>query len=111
MSDREISMPRVFERVCALGMALGWENISLEPGCREHQIDSNWWFAINPHQETTPCSRGAKIPACQVYFEWKGWPAGMVSTGGGMMACGTAANEASLIEAIEEAIRRAGCHQ
>lgn len=96
----------LFDRACLLGMALGWENIGLQPGCQEHQIDENWWFAINPHDQSIACSHGVFVPAYHAYFEWKGVTAGFVSIGGGMLACGREANEGSLLAAIDRALER-----
>lgn len=106
--DRTEDGTKVFCLACELGMALGWENISLEPGCREYQIDANWWMAINPHRAACVSSKGASVPGLGIWFEWNGWPAGVVSPGGGLMACGSAANVDTLIAAIKAAIERVG---
>lgn len=104
-----MSPPAVFIRICDLGIALGWDNISTLPGCQEYQIDSEWWFAINPHGEVTRSSQGARIPPNSIYFKFNGWPAGIVSSHGGMMAAGGLANEDRLLAAIEAAIKRLEC--
>lgn len=97
---------KVFERVCALGIAMGWENINSQPGCVEHQVDPQWWFAINPHGEPTECSSGAKVPAYAIYLQFNGWPAGVVTANGGLMAAGGLANEERLIDALNVAIEK-----
>jgi hypothetical protein len=94
----------VFGRACELGMALGWENISMDEGCRELQVDVHWWFAINPHKEPTRSSRGVMVQPQQIYFEWNGFPAGMVSSIGGILVQGELANETTLLEALDLAI-------
>jgi hypothetical protein len=96
----------LFARVCDLGIALGWENISLDAGCKEHDIDEHWWFAINPHGERTKCSKGAEVPPYSIYFQFNGWPAGVIDAGGGVLAAGKLANEDTLIAAIDAAIER-----
>lgn len=104
---------RVFTLTCELGIALGWDNISLEPGCQEHAIDDHWWFAINPHNEPTPCSRGAIAAPQSIYFEFNGSPAGFVSHDGGLLAAGAIANEEALARALMQAIAAKGgapCH-
>jgi hypothetical protein len=105
----------IFARTCELGIALGWENISLDPGCVEHRVDDDWWFAINPHGETTTQYVGAeggprpvKIPPYSIYFEFNGWPAGVCAWGGGVIAAGRLANEETLMAALDAAIEREG---
>lgn len=99
---------RLFALTCELGGALGWENISMQRGCQEHTIDAQWWFAINPHDEPNRCSRGAKVPPQSIYYEFNGWPAGCVTSSGGLLAAGKGANEESLTAAIEAALEQMG---
>jgi hypothetical protein len=102
-------MNAIFEKTCELGMALGWENISLSPGCQEHQVDAHWWFAINPHDVPVSCSKGgSKVPARCIYFQFNGWPAGVVSVQGGLLVTGGLANEETLLAVLEQAIEKAG---
>jgi hypothetical protein len=111
MQKRKIKpekLPRVFKLTVEYGAAMGWENISLNPGCTEQVIDEHWWFAINPHNEANRCSHGAKVPAQSIYFEFNGWPAGYINAGGGMLAAGDLANEETLAAALDAAIRRTG---
>jgi hypothetical protein len=107
MSDT-FRMSAVFVRACELGAAQGWKNIASLPGCAELQIDEQWWFALNPHQEEIKCSKGAKVPPCAIYFTFNEWPAGYCNAGGGLLAAGVAANEDALLEAIEAAIEKIG---
>lgn len=94
----------VFGRACELAMAEGAENINLDAGCHELQVDADWWLAINPHEKPRRCSRGAMVKPFQIYFEWRGWPAGFVSSSGGMLTCGKEINEANLLAALARAI-------
>ena len=96
----------VFARVCELGESMGWENITMDPGCKEHQIDSDWWFALNPHRHPEACSRGMEVPSMQIYFEWKGLPAGFVGYMGGTLICSRRVNEDTLMAALDAAIAR-----
>lgn len=106
---KEPPVNKVFALACELGAAHGWENITMQDGCQELDVDGHWWFAINPHPHPTRCSRGYKmIPAGTIYFQFNGWPAGIVTSAGGLVACGQAANEETLIDALETAIRKQG---
>lgn len=94
-------------RTCELGLALGLKDLHKLPGCWEHQVDEHWWLAFNAHGERGKCSQSAgssDIPAFTIYFEFNGWPAGMVGPDGGTLCAGAAANEDKLIEALDAAI-------
>jgi hypothetical protein len=96
-------MNLIFEKACELAAALGWENISLSPGCTEHQIDEHWWFAINPHHEPTLCSRSRnRVPPNCIYFECDGSPEGIVSLDGGLLV----ADVDTLLGVLEQAIEK-----
>ena len=99
-------MTEVFVKVVELGIALGWKSIKDRPGCTEHQVDDEWWFAINPHGEECKCSKGATVPAGHVYLQFNGWPFGLVNCEEGMCGFGAVANEGVLIEALERATER-----
>lgn len=98
----------IFALTCELGAALGWENISMQPGCKEHAIDDHWWFAINPHNAPTRCNRGHLVPPQSIYYEFNGWPAGSLNSGGGMIAAGAIANQDTLRAALNQAIEKTG---
>ena len=98
-------MTEIFAKTCELGIALGWKAINQNPGCTEHQVDEQWWFAINPHAEPVKCSKGTSVPQVCVYFEFNGWPAGFINAGGGALAAGAIANEDTLIAALEAATK------
>lgn len=97
----------VFMKIGELGFALGMRNINQLPGCWEHQVDEQWFIALNAHAEPTKCSKGTTVPAFTAYIEFNGWPAGIVNAHGGTIAAGEAANETTLIAAINLAIREA----
>ena len=72
-------------------------------GCWEHQIDEQWWCAVNGHKEEMECSHGGKVPSYSALIEFNGWPAGIIDPFGGIVAAGTVANEDSFIAAVEAA--------
>lgn len=94
---------KAFAAVVELGLALGKRNMGSDPGCWEHQVDERWWFALNPHDDQTECSQGAKVPPFSIYVQFNGWPAGIIGVSDGVMAAGELANEATFIEALRVA--------
>ena len=98
-----------FARIAELAHALGVGAINRLSGCWEHRIDEHWWVAVNGHSTATRESSGrVDVPPCTAYVEFNGLPAGIIGPSGGVIAAGAAANEATLIAALEAAIRRAG---
>ena len=95
-----------FKLAVDLALALGAERICELPGCWEHQVDEQWWIAMNGHREETPCTHGPTVLPFHIYVEFNGWPAGFVAHDGGCLAAGLFANEDSLIDALEAALRR-----
>lgn len=101
MSD-EISL--AFASVCELATTLGARNIKDLPGCWETQIDGRWYVAVNGHNVETKTSRGAEVPPFHCYVEFNGWPAGIFSPRGGVIAAGAAANEDTFVAACQKRI-------
>jgi hypothetical protein len=96
------------EAIVNLAGVLGVENITALPGCWEHQIDDQWWLALNGKKTPTKCSHGAEVPPFHFYVEFNGWPAGIFSIrGDGEFAAGSAANEDMFIAAVDAAVERA----
>jgi hypothetical protein len=104
--DNPMRVSTIFAKAVEFGLALGWRDISSQPGCHEHQIDEQWWFAINPHGKTTKSSVGADVPAYGIYFEFNGWPAGFCDAHDGFLAAGSVANEDTLIAALDAATEK-----
>lgn len=100
-SRQELS--EAFMELVKLTRVLGVKNIKELPGCWEHQIDVQWWVAVNGHDAATKCSKGVEIGAYQAYVEFNGWPAGSFSPLGGVIAAGGAANEKTFIAAVRAA--------
>lgn len=90
-------------RVAELAELLGATPLNKHAGCWEHQIDEEWWVAINAHGDSHRCSTGTQVPPCMMYVQFNGWPAGFVSPRGGEFAAGSLANENSFIEAVQNA--------
>jgi hypothetical protein len=106
MAAQPMQLPEVLVKASGLMLALGFRNICNLTGCAEHQIDENWWIAVNGHREPTKCSKGATVPPFSVFVFWNDFPAGVVDAGGGAII-GTGDGEEKLIAAIDEATRRA----
>lgn len=103
-------MPLVeaFARIAELGGALGVRNVNELPGCWEHQIDEHWHLSLNGHKEAITDSKGREVPPFHASIDWNGWPAGLISPGGGIIAAGACANEDTFIEALKAATLKAG---
>ena len=96
----------VFDEICQLALALGVKNINQLPACWEHKVDEEWRIAVNAHNK--PVNAGdTTVPAFTAYLEFNGWPAGLISPYGGMMASGAIANEVELLKALRSARTRA----
>lgn len=97
-------MSEAFALIMQLATSLGVSGINRLDGCWEHAIDGNWRVAVNGHGEPVKCSTGAEVPAFTAYVEWNGWPAGIISPRGGEIVAGSAANEDTLIAALQKAL-------
>ena len=84
-------------------------------GCWTRQIGEQWWIAINGHNEAHPASSpdGAskntpfEVKPFHCYVEFNGWPAGVFTPCGGVIASGETGNEDAFIAAIDAAITEA----
>lgn len=94
--------PEVFGLAAELAASRGAKSIKDLAGCFEMQIDDRWWCAFNGHREPTECTHGTKVTPYGIYFEFNGWPAGIVDASGGELVAG---KEDDLIEAIQSALR------
>lgn len=91
-----------YATVAELAEALGVRNIGKLPGMWEVQIDDAWKISVNGHNEAI-----GHVPPYHMAVEFNGWPAGIFGPGGGIIAAGEAANEATLIAALRARIDRA----
>ena len=91
-------------RIGDLGIALG----GVLGTVWEHQVDDQWYFAVNRSKETQTVERTSlvDIGRGEIYVEYNGWPAGMIDQRDGVIAAGDGANEDTFIAALEAAIKR-----
>jgi len=91
-----------FETVAHLIVEL-FEREGLIPvtGLCEVKIDSQWAIALNGSSDPAPW-RGADVPPFHFALDYNGFPAGLFSPAGGLMAAGSIVNEAALIAALEK---------
>ena len=92
-----------FYELMQLGSRLGVKNINTLPGCWEHQVDKQWFIAVNAHDVPVKCSKGTSVGPFHCYVEYNGFPAGLINPGGGVIAAGSCANEDSFIAALKAA--------
>jgi hypothetical protein len=77
------------------------------------QVDEQWWLVLNAMrvpQQIRDESRGGtggnvEVPPFTLYVSYNGWPAGLLTPFGGILAAGEGANEDSLLAALEAAAR------
>lgn len=105
-------LSEVWALVCELALALGHRQLNQRPGCWRHELaDPNggtWAFTLNPHD--TPKLIGdtaTTLPPFHLFVEWNGFPAGIVSPAGGVIAAGARANEDTCIAALKAATEQA----
>lgn len=99
-------MDRISEAFAAVvnyALSRGVRNLMDRPGLWEAQVDEQWWIAVNPHHETLESSHGPKVEFGNCYVEFNGWPAGMITPYGGVIAAGELANESNFISALKTA--------
>jgi len=101
-----MEMSEIFSKTCDLAIAHGHKSLNKLPGCLEMAIDECWWFALNAHIETVETTEGTRVPEFTIYFKFNGWPAGLIGMREGCLAAGEAANEDTLIAALDSAIQR-----
>lgn len=101
----------VFALVCELAVALGCRALNERPGCWHHELadpkGGTWAFTLNPHETSEAIGDTAtQLPPFHLFVEWNGFPAGIVSPGGGVIAAGACANEAACIAALRAELDR-----
>lgn len=101
MGDHEpVDSMEIFDAIAQLAIQKGAAPLSKHEGCWEHEIDDQWWIAINGHKQEVACSKGPAVPPFHAYLEYNGWPAGIFSPMGGTICAGEAANERTLLDAV-----------
>ena len=110
----QVAFVRVIELAGAVGAPLPLSSL---PNCWEHQVDADWWIAVNAHNGDRPAyspqhvGHPMDVPAFSCHIEYRGWPAGVISPLAGVMAAGSGANEDTFIAAVEAAIATAKARQ
>jgi len=106
--DRPITA--VFAAIADLAMAMDVQAINSLPGPWEVRIDDHWTVVVNgqsePREVKPEESMGATIRPFEAAVFFNGWLAGIMSPFDGAIADGEAANEDTLIKAIEAKIAR-----
>lgn len=95
-------VPEAFAVVCAMAARLGLSNINELPGCWEHQVNADWWIALNGHEIEIATTEGTNVPPYSMFVKWNGWPAGVIDVGGGIIMYGS---EDDFIAAVKGATR------
>lgn len=103
-------MKEAFYRVVDLAVALDPTPLS-ERASRviEIAVDEHWRVVLNGDSVAHAIPmypQGPALAPWSVYVEWNGFPAGLLDAGGGVIAAGEAANEATLIAALVAAKAR-----
>jgi hypothetical protein len=102
------SFTEIMTTIAELARTLGVHHINQLVGCWEMDVNEDWWFALNGHDDVVVCSHGVKVQPYTAYVEWQGWPAGMVDPYGGMLAAaGESANEDTFLAALRQRIEMA----
>jgi hypothetical protein len=96
----------LFTLLADLALKDGVAPINKLPACWERQVDEHWWIAVNAQKEKVKCSKGAEIEPFHCYVEFNGFPAGVFTPFGGIIAAGSVANEETFAAAIEAEIAR-----
>jgi hypothetical protein len=101
MSEDHECISVVFALIAELAAALGVREIGTTfPACWELDVDPHWHLSINGHEDEQKNHTGVPVPPFHCYAEFNGWPAGLFTPFGGVVAAGTVANEAALIRAL-----------
>ena len=100
-----MNMTELMVKITDLALALNAEPINQYPDCWECKIDNHWTIAVNGHR-VPKMWNDIVVQPFHVYVEFCGFPAGMISAFGGIIAAGGMANEDTLIAAIETRIEK-----
>jgi hypothetical protein len=95
-----MQISEAFDVVAELALALGVRNIGSLPGLWTCDIDEHWRVSLNGHKEEID-----KVPPYHCAVEWNGFPAGLFSPAGGIIAAGAVANEQAFIEACKARLK------
>lgn len=103
-----MSSDKVCEGFVVLGeliIAMDAHPLYKHQACWECQVDEHWKVAVNGHLQPKLCSwTNLPVDPGTAYIEFNGWPAGLVTPWGGVIAAGDAANEDTFIAALRARI-------
>lgn len=120
-TDKQPRLLEAFTKLAELGTLVfakeGKSSLQDYPEGWTYDIGAGWWVAMNGQRHPIEVdvrdapgfgneSHLAEVPAFAAYLMFNGWPAGILYPGSGTIAAGSAANEDTLIEALDAAIRR-----
>jgi|SRR3990167_4100444 len=103
MKPEPEKISNLFALICEYGYQLGLRDICKKEELVVLEIDSHWKATINPTKKEISC-----IPAWSISVDFNGWPAGIISAGGGIIAAGSLANEDTLTKILKEKIKEIG---
>ena len=105
--NEDVKVSKVFSRIVDLMLVRGITNINALPGCAEIKVDEQWEISVNGHSEPMKCRCGSEVPPYAAFIKFNGWPAGVLTPYGGIIAAGRLANEGALLDALGAAIAEA----
>lgn len=90
--------------------ALGKSPANKVAGPLVHDVDEHWRVVLNGHNESVRYGEHGEIevPPFHCYIEFNGWPAGLLSPYGGVIAAGALANEPAFVAACKAAMPKRG---
>lgn len=101
MSDMP-PVTQVFALAMELAIARKMPPANTVEGCMQISVDERWHITFNGHR-TAQDYEGMTLEPFHSSVTYNGWPAGIFSPFGGMIAAGSGANEHTLITALKTA--------
>lgn len=93
------TVSEVFDMIARVAIALDAVPLTRWPAGWVLRVDARWKLVVNGSPEPIRWEK-IEIPGFHCYAEYNGWPAGLFSPHGGIIAGGSVANEADLIRAL-----------
>jgi len=90
----------VFDLIALLAIKLESAPMTRWPAGWTCKVDEHWTITLNGNETPLHRDDGVAIPPFHCFAEFNGWPAGLFSPFGGLIAAGVAANEEALMAAI-----------
>lgn len=100
-ASKEEGIAELFAAIVAYGAKKGITRINTMPCCWEFEPTPGWFIAVNGHAEKRPLiDKDVMVEPFTAYVEWHGFPAGIITPRGGILAAGSEANEEALLKAL-----------